>query len=249
MPRKLQKRPASTAAQKPAKGKLTAQDRKTLGQLTTLADGVVRAANARRDPHIDVPSRTLSNVRYSPRKRIIEMGTNKNRRQLFNLHQAKSYMQTMLVASGCKTLVDQGKTTSIRGLYYLLKHTIEGTREETFDEQTKASEALSESINTIGMAFLLAALAAVGEEIAFRGALQPVFGFWPTAVLFALTHLQYTLTPASLIIFGVAIAFGWIRQRYNTTTAMLTHFLYNFIPLALTVAAPEEAMQFITWLF
>lgn len=121
--------------------------------------------------------------------------------------------------------------------------------EETFDEQTKASEALSESINTIGMAFLLAALAAVGEEIAFRGALQPVFGFWPTAVLFALTHLQYTLTPASLIIFGVAIAFGWIRQRYNTTTAMLTHFLYNFIPLALTVAAPEEAMQFITWLF
>ena len=31
--------------------------------------------------------------------------------------------------------VEQGKTTSIRGLYYLLKHTIDGTREETFNDQ------------------------------------------------------------------------------------------------------------------
>ena len=63
------------------------------------------------------------------------MGSNTNRRQLFNLSQAKSYMQTMLVASGCKQLIEQGKTTSLRGLFYLLKHTIEGTKEETFDDQ------------------------------------------------------------------------------------------------------------------
>jgi len=44
-------------------------------------------------------------------------------------------MQTMLVSSGCKRLIEQGKTTSIRGLFYLLKHSIEGTREETFDTQ------------------------------------------------------------------------------------------------------------------
>ena len=56
------------------------------------------------------------------------MGSAKNRRQLFNLSQAKSYMQSMLVASGTKKLIDQGKTTSLRGLYYMLKHTIEGTR-------------------------------------------------------------------------------------------------------------------------
>ncbi|MFP6668843.1 MAG: DNA topoisomerase IV subunit A, partial [Pirellulales bacterium] len=33
-------------------------------------------------------------------------------------------------------LIDESKTTSIRGLYYLLKHTIEGTKEETFDGQS-----------------------------------------------------------------------------------------------------------------
>ncbi len=114
--------------------------------------------------------------------------------------------------------------------------------EDIFEEQTEASDALTANIDTLGMALLLATSAAVGEEIAFRGALQPVFGFWPTAVLFALTHLQYTLTPASAIILVVAVAFGWIRQRYNTTVAILTHFLYNFIPLALSILYSEEAL-------
>lgn len=123
---------------------LTAQDRQTLKQLTDLADGVVSAANTRRDPYLDIPARTLSNVHYSPRKGILEMGSNKNRRYLFNLAQAKSYMQSMLVASGCKTLVDQGKSTSIRGLFYLLKHTIEGTREETFSTQDECDPIIED---------------------------------------------------------------------------------------------------------
>ncbi len=63
------------------------------------------------------------------------MGGGKNNRELFNLSQAKSYMQTLLVGSGCKRLIEQGKTTSLRGLYYMLKHSIEGTKEETFDTQ------------------------------------------------------------------------------------------------------------------
>src|SRR5574339_27483 len=60
-----------------------------------------------------------------------------NLRELFNLSQAKAYMQTLLVGSGAKRLIEQGKTTSLRGLYYMLKHTIEGTKEETFDEQSE----------------------------------------------------------------------------------------------------------------
>ena len=117
------------------KVKLSPRDRKTMSRLTGLADRVVAAAKGRRDPYVDIPSRTLSNIRYSPRKRILEMGNNKNRRQLFDLSQAKAYMRTMLVASGCKQLLDQGKTTSLRGLYYMLKHTIEGAKENTFDDQ------------------------------------------------------------------------------------------------------------------
>jgi DNA topoisomerase-6 subunit A len=44
---------------------------------------VAAAAAKRRDPYVDVPARSLSNVRYSKTRRIIEMGRNTNRRQLF----------------------------------------------------------------------------------------------------------------------------------------------------------------------
>jgi len=124
---------------------LTVRDKKTIANLKSLADTVVTAATNVRDPHVDIPSRTLSNVRFSPRKGILEMGSNKNRRQLFNLSQAKSYMQTLLVASGCKDLIQQGKTTSIRGLYYKLKRTILNTKENTFDEQSDCDPIIEDA--------------------------------------------------------------------------------------------------------
>lgn len=137
------RRPASKTPRKP-KVKLSPRDKKTMARLTGLADRVVSAASAKRDPHVDIPSRTLSNIRYSPRKRILEMGSNKNRRQLFDLSQAKAYMRTVLVAKGCKQLLDQGKTTSLRGLFYMLKHTIEGAKENTFDEQNECDTIIED---------------------------------------------------------------------------------------------------------
>ena len=120
------------------------KDRKTLGSIRDLADTVVQSAGRGRAPYVDIPSRSLSNVRFNQSKRIIEMGSGTNRRELFNLAQARSYMQTLLVASGCKQLIDQGKTTSIRGLFYLLKHTIAGTSEETFDTQDECDPVIED---------------------------------------------------------------------------------------------------------
>ncbi len=124
--------------------KLPAVDLKTRKLIVGLANGVATAAERRRDPWLDIPTRSLSNVRFNKARKIIEMGGQKNRRQLFNLSQAKSYMQTLLVATGCKQLIDQQKTTSIRGLYYLLKHTIEGTREETFATQDECDPIIED---------------------------------------------------------------------------------------------------------
>jgi len=123
---------------------LTGKDNKTLKSIRGLADGVVQSADRGRPPHVEIPSRSLSNVRFNKSKRIIEMGSGSNRRELFNLNQAKSYMQTLLVGSGAKQLIEQGKTTSIRGLFYLLKHTIEGTREETFDTQDECDPIIED---------------------------------------------------------------------------------------------------------
>jgi DNA topoisomerase-6 subunit A len=128
----------------PDKTSRTAKDRKTLGSIRELADSVIESAERGRPPYVEIPSRSLSNVKFNQSKRIIEMGRGRNRRELFNLAQARSYMQTLLVASGCKQLIDQGKTTSIRGLFYLLKHTIEGTSEETFDTQDECDPVIED---------------------------------------------------------------------------------------------------------
>ncbi|HAO72265.1 MAG TPA: DNA topoisomerase VI [Planctomycetaceae bacterium] len=142
MAKKVMKRSSSRSAG--ATIALPPVDRKTRKLIVGLANEVEKAAERRRDPHLDIPTRSLSNVRFNKSRKIIEMGGQKNRRHLFNLSQAKSYMQTLLVATGCKSLIDQQKTTSIRGLYYLLKHTIEGTREETFGTQDECDPIIED---------------------------------------------------------------------------------------------------------
>ncbi|QDV71034.1 DNA topoisomerase VI subunit A [Rosistilla carotiformis] len=140
--------PKKFVAEKPKPVKLTPIDKSTLTKLEGLADKVVNAAMRGRDPFLDIPTRALSNVRFNKTKRYIEMGKNTNRRELFNLNQARSYMQTLLAGSGCKGLIDEGKTTSIRGLYYRMKHTIEGAKEETFNNQGE-SDAVIEDLEVL----------------------------------------------------------------------------------------------------
>ncbi|MCH7725131.1 MAG: DNA topoisomerase IV subunit A [Planctomycetes bacterium] len=133
-----------TAKSNDNKPKMTQQDRKTLSSLRGLADNIARCAERGRAPHLDIPSRSLSNVRYNKSKRFLEMGSGKNRRELFNLSQAKSYMQAVLVASGSKRLIDESKTTSLRGIYYMLKRTIEQTKENTFDDQSESDKQIED---------------------------------------------------------------------------------------------------------
>ena len=53
-------------------------------------------------------------------------------------------MQTMLVASKCKDLIDAEKSASIRQVYYMSKHTIKGTTEKTFDDQSESDPILED---------------------------------------------------------------------------------------------------------
>lgn len=108
---------------------------------------------------------------------------------------------------------------------------------ESLAEQTSAAQAVTQAFNTLPSAFLLAVSVAIGEELFFRGALQPVFGVLPTTIFFVLLHTQYTLTPASVGIFGVALVLALVAKRVSVTSAIVAHFVYNFIQLALAIVA------------
>jgi membrane protease YdiL (CAAX protease family) len=104
---------------------------------------------------------------------------------------------------------------------------------EWIEEQFAASDQLAASFTTLPLAFLLAISAGVGEEIWVRGSLQPVFGLLVSSIFFTILHLQVAFTPGTLVILGVSLAFGWLRKRYSTTAAIIAHFMYDFITLAL----------------
>lgn len=91
------------------------------------------------------------------------------------------------------------------------------------------SGELFANMNSVWDWFVVALAAGMGEEILFRGALQPVFGLWATSLLFAIAHVQYGITPVMLVVFVIGLALGWIRERSNTSVAIFVHFGYNFV--------------------
>ncbi len=92
-------------------------------------------------------------------------------------------------------------------------------REDRFDYQFVGVSPLLGAV-------VLSVAAGVGEELVFRGALQPKLGVLPTAVVFAAVHVQYQI-PGLLMIFVVGLGLG-IAKRYSSTTfTVCVHVFYD----------------------
>ena len=133
--KKTARRSPSSAAQRTAR---------TMTSLSTLAQGVVKSSLAGREPRLEIPTRSAANTRWNKSRRILQMGTSTQERQLFNLGQARRFMQTMLHASSVKDLLEAEKTLSLRAMFYKSLHTIRGTSEKTFDEQSESDGILED---------------------------------------------------------------------------------------------------------
>ena len=115
--------PRKRAADGPTR---TERDVATLGKIEKLARQALSQATKGDNPALDIRTRTLSNVSFNQKRKIIELGDRTQTREFFNVNMARKFMQTMLVASGCKTLIGEGKTVSIRQMFYMTKHTLPG---------------------------------------------------------------------------------------------------------------------------
>lgn len=147
----MARKPASTAATKQGTNKkLKERDARTQGKIVALAESVIKKAYGRREPVIDIPLRTKSNTNWNKKRGILEMGEASAERQLFNLNQAKQFMQTMLHASTIKDLIEAEKTSSLRGVFYKAKHTVAGTKENTFDTQDESDPILEDLEVSLG---------------------------------------------------------------------------------------------------
>ena len=121
-----------------------AVDKKTAAKIEKLAEGVLKTVQGGKNPFVDIPVRSLANVTFSDKRRLVELGNQKQKRYFFNVSMAKKFMQTFLVSDACKELIDAGKTTSIRDLYYITKHTIGDTKQNTFEEQDESDPIIED---------------------------------------------------------------------------------------------------------
>ena len=81
-----------------------------------------------------------------------------------------------------------------------------------------------------GRIVLIGLTAGIGEEITLRGGLQPRLGIALTSLLFAALHVQYSWF-GMLLVFTLGVTLGIIRQRANTTAAIVVHGLYDMLAL------------------
>ena len=124
--------------------RMDAVSKQTAHKIEQLAEAVMRSVKGGQNPFVEIPIRSLANVKFNEKRGLVELGNQKQRRYFFNVAMAKKFMQTFLVSDACKELVEAGKTTSIRDLYYITKHTIGDTKQNTFEEQDESDPIIED---------------------------------------------------------------------------------------------------------
>ncbi len=119
-------------------------DEQTLDRLKNLGRKI---KNQLEDPErdnleIETRVRSQSNVEYDEEDGRLELGDNYSSRKFLNISHARKFMQTLLIASKTKQFVEEGRTASIRELYYQLKHTVPGLDENTFEDQDESDPVI-----------------------------------------------------------------------------------------------------------
>ncbi|MEK6888113.1 MAG: LAGLIDADG family homing endonuclease [Candidatus Aenigmatarchaeota archaeon] len=132
-------------------------------ELENLGQKVLQDIEKKENPSIEIPIRALSNVIFDKKAGQLTLGDKTSKRYYFNVAHAKKFMQTLMVASFSKQLIDQNIHASIRDMYYNLKRTLPNSDENTFDEQSESVCPDEPLLVRIGGEFKIASASEVVE--------------------------------------------------------------------------------------
>ncbi len=96
------------------------------------------------NPNIEVPVRSLSNVRFDTKAKTLMLGSKTAKRFFFNVGHVRKFVQTLEIAKIAKSLLEVGKHASLRDVYYMAKRTIQGTSINIVDEQPETDNAIED---------------------------------------------------------------------------------------------------------
>ena len=105
---------------------------------------ILKDIDTGKNPALDVPIRTLSNVSYDPKTRMLLMGDKTSKRYFFNVAHVRKFTQTAEVAALTKELLDVNKHISLRQVFYAMRRTLPGTNLDIVDEQIESNKAIED---------------------------------------------------------------------------------------------------------
>jgi len=105
-------------------------------------------------------------------------------------------------------------------------------------DATKVEKLFADMITPIGV-IALSVSAGVGEELTFRGVLQPRIGVFLANLLFTNIHAWQYGSDGLVIVFFIGLVLGILRKKTNTLTAVIVHGGYD---LGLTTLALYQTM-------
>ena len=85
-------------------------------------------------------------------------------------------------------------------------------------------------------AYFLSFCAGFGEEVFFRGAIQPFVGVWITSIFFVAIHGYFSRKIFAMNIFAVGLTLficllGWAAKEFTLWHAIAGHFSYDLVLL------------------
>ncbi len=115
-----------------------------LSTLNSLGKKLLKEIESGKNPYLEVPVRTLRNIRFDPKEKKLYLGELVSKRYFLHLAQIRKFTQTIGVAALAKELIRMNKHVSLREAFYILKRTIPGTKINIVDEQTESNKAVED---------------------------------------------------------------------------------------------------------
>lgn len=113
-------------------------------KLVDFGKEVINYVEKDQNPYIDIPVRALSNVHFDEANKVLKLGNSKAKRYFFNVGHIKKFVQTLAVASIGKELLELGKHSSLRDVFYMAKRTIPNTNINVVDDQIESDKAIED---------------------------------------------------------------------------------------------------------
>src|SRR5271157_5527149 len=118
--------------------------KETKTNLKKIGEDVIKDIDRGANPTLEIPIRSLANVKFDEKVKMITMGSSTAKRFFFNVGHVRKFVQTIEAAALSKELIDVNKHLSLREAFYRMKRTLPNSQINLVDEQEESNQAIED---------------------------------------------------------------------------------------------------------